>query len=378
MFRNIINCILFFISIIFYTVIFLLCLEIYLRYTIVNPYIFYDKIYFIPEKIEQYYKSIFLEKYDKKYFRHIENYDSFLGWDYHIPTGRMRVNKNQDSQTIKIIAIGNSFTYGVQVDSSDCYPECLERIFQKKIRKPVHVINMGVAGYGIDQSVLKYLKYGHQYNPKLVILGIYTRDYIRAAVSFYSYSKPLFKRKENLNNILITNTPIVQPDKMYDIIKYEQKNISYALIFIKSKFLYILYNIINPSDPNNFYEKTDIINEYILSTINKKLLEIDADLLIIQIPDGKYFLDKQTLKDGFNEKFSIHYRNTYSKIGLQYIDLLEELPKRFTLQEIFYDFYFRNPDNTMGHLTPKGNFELAKIIFEKIETLKLVKENREN
>ena len=361
------------VSLILTTIIILLCLEIYLRLSLHNPYKLYDCLYFIPAKLELYYKSLFLNKYKNQAFKHIENYDSFLGWDYHIPTGRMRIKKEPDSQAITVVALGDSFTYGVDVKSLDSYPEQLQETLQKKCKNNIRVLNMGVAGYGIDQAVLKYKKYGRKYKPRLVVLGVYTRDYIRSRLSFYGYAKPFYKLIDiDPKQIMLTNTHILPPAELYNIIKSDLSISLYSWLFIESKVLYRYHTLKNPEDPNNFYAETDIVNEHILRILQQELLKTKSKLFIVQIPDGRYFKDKDALQEGNKEKFGDHLRYTYDKLGIQYIDLIGELPQRFSLREIYNDFYIHNPNNSIGHFTPKGNYEIAKIIADNLISLNLL------
>ena len=55
----------------------------------------------------------------------------------------------------RVLAIGDSYTYGAEVNAEQTYSEQLEKLLPGS-----EVINMGVSAYGIDQAVIKYLKYG--------------------------------------------------------------------------------------------------------------------------------------------------------------------------------------------------------------------------
>jgi hypothetical protein len=54
------------------------------------------------------------------------------------------------------------------VNAEQTYSEQLEKLLLGS-----EVINMGVSAYGIDQAVIKYLKYGRAYHPDLIVFGIF-------------------------------------------------------------------------------------------------------------------------------------------------------------------------------------------------------------
>lgn len=73
----------------------------------------------------------------------------------------------------RIITLGDSFTFGKYVNTSDNYPEQLEVLLNKKIKcdniKKFEVINLGVFGYDITYTVERYRLRGQKYNPDLVL-----------------------------------------------------------------------------------------------------------------------------------------------------------------------------------------------------------------
>jgi len=54
------------------------------------------------------------------------------------------------------------------------------------------VLNLGVSGYGVAQSVLRYEKLGARYRPDVAVLGFFIHDYFRNEDRFRSYAKPYF------------------------------------------------------------------------------------------------------------------------------------------------------------------------------------------
>jgi hypothetical protein len=94
----------------------------------------------------------------------------------------------------RIITIGDSFTYGMNVDTGRSWPDELEGMLN---RGPVctgiryEVINLGVAGYDIEYSVERLLRRGLAYKPDLVIW--FPTEYERLLEKMF----PLYEANKN-------------------------------------------------------------------------------------------------------------------------------------------------------------------------------------
>ncbi len=81
------------------------------------------------------------------------------------------IEKQED--TFRIIALGDSFTFGAYVYTQDNYPSKLEKLLNSKMScrniKKFEVINLGVSGYDIQYSVERFIQRGIKYNPDLVL-----------------------------------------------------------------------------------------------------------------------------------------------------------------------------------------------------------------
>lgn len=81
----------------------------------------------------------------------------------------------------RIIALGDSFTYGVLVDTKDNWTEFLEdklnKITCKNIKK-FEIINLGVSAYDIQYAVERFRLRGKKYNPDLVLWLLKNDDFL--------------------------------------------------------------------------------------------------------------------------------------------------------------------------------------------------------
>lgn len=73
----------------------------------------------------------------------------------------------------RIVTLGDSFTYGMLVNTKDNYPEQLEDLLNSHICPPrvrhFDVINLGVPAYDVGMSVERFRLHGQKYRPDVVI-----------------------------------------------------------------------------------------------------------------------------------------------------------------------------------------------------------------
>jgi len=139
---------------------------------VVNP-IDKEKLIF-PEssELEYFYEpqSSFIEEQEKPFkATYTYNSDSLNErYDYSI-------EKPEDS--FRIITLGDSFTFGMNVDTQDNWSEQLEEMLNAEVScknfKKFEVINLGVAGYDTKYSVERFKRRGEKYNPDLVLWFLY-------------------------------------------------------------------------------------------------------------------------------------------------------------------------------------------------------------
>lgn len=86
-----------------------------------------------------------------------------------------------------VVAVGDSFTFGDDVTDADSWPAILERI------RGVRVINGGVPGFGLDQSVLQAERLNTLYRPDTVLVSFIPDDVHRCSLAAFSGRvKPYF------------------------------------------------------------------------------------------------------------------------------------------------------------------------------------------
>jgi len=347
-------------------------LEGYLRVTAKQKSKLYEGIETVPEIADTYFQYVFLEKHSTKDAWNNANYDPQLGWDYQIAASRIRGPRKtgpKPAGMFRVITLGDSFTWGIEVKDEECFPHYLEKILQGQ--RAAEVFNMGVGSYGIDQMLLKYLQHGRQLRPDVVVLGIYPHDYDRTRLSFYSYSKPLFRPDEKAGQYVLDNVPVPPPKEVYARLASSLKGTeSYGLVFLKNRVRKLLSTALGS---NGYYSETDRLVEYLLARLKDELDKTGTKLLVVNIPPGHAFENDQALSKGKSGPQTAHLRALYGKLEIPYVDLLEALPQNRPLATIYRDYYIHRPDGSIGHFTPLGNAEVAKVISEALKQKGMIK-----
>lgn len=77
----------------------------------------------------------------------------------------------------RIITLGDSFTYGLFVNTEDNWTERLERQLNADCGHAFEVINLGVSGYDTQYSAERFRKRGEKYHPDMVIWLFQNNDF---------------------------------------------------------------------------------------------------------------------------------------------------------------------------------------------------------
>jgi len=122
-----------------------------------------------------------------------------------LPNGlRSNGNKPRESEK-RILAVGDSYTFGDQVGDDETWPAALER------HLGVPVLNGGVCGYGVGQTVLRAQELTPRFRPDVLIVGLIPADIWRAQSSgFYSRRKPYFELENKIP--VLRNVPLSLPE----------------------------------------------------------------------------------------------------------------------------------------------------------------------
>jgi lysophospholipase L1-like esterase len=94
---------------------------------------------------------------------------------------------------VRIMAVGDSQTYGQALDAGWVYPEALERVLGRAL--PVEVLNLGVSGHQSEDILKVVRRFLPELRPDLVVYGMCLNDFLPSGISQYehleAYALPL-------------------------------------------------------------------------------------------------------------------------------------------------------------------------------------------
>jgi hypothetical protein len=121
--------------------------------------------------------------------------------------GKRDFSYNHNGERLRILVLGDSFTFGDEVSDDETYSSYLQEMLPD-----AEVINMGVHGYGHDQMLILLKEEGIKYAPDIVIVGFLPLDMSRNLLAFRDYAKPRFLLQGGA--LRLTGTPVPRPEEI--------------------------------------------------------------------------------------------------------------------------------------------------------------------
>ena len=296
----------------------------------------------------------FCENYRDREDLDFPGYDPELGWDIETSGDRIRgsmlISKVPDKAILRILAVGDSFTFGNDVGEHENFSYLLSKQIPR-----VEVLNMGVPGYGIDQAYLKYRSFGRSYRPDVVLFGVYVSDYERSSVTFTSYAKPKFTVADG--RLMLTNQPVPTARESLKRIDASLAEKVYIFELLKNAVRKIKYG--SKAKQKFFAENSALITQ-IFSELKSSLSDRQT-LLIVHIPKGESFIKEEP----FREEVSNSLIAIYEKLRIPYIDLRRAfMTDDIAPTSVVKTYYVEDSSGSVGHLSPRGHAKVAELIVE--------------
>lgn len=93
---------------------------------------------------------------------------------------RIKINKHglrgseiENKDKPFLLCLGDSFTFGIGVNDKETYPAVLGEILEDRFQ----VLNGGVTGYNLSQSLGRLMMLGQQLKPAIVVLAVFANDW---------------------------------------------------------------------------------------------------------------------------------------------------------------------------------------------------------
>lgn len=254
----------------------------------------------------------------------------------------------------KILAVGDSFTFGDQVSDFETWPAILERLSSQR------VYNAGVCAYGIDQAILRAEQWlSHpSLRPDIVILSIMWMELARLEYRSYpaiQYSpKPYFEIK---NKDAILHTEHVAGQSKTDSLNWTpvRRALGHSRIIDRVMRKLAPQYWMKPMDrrpPEYTSEKAEVILCPVLKRFQERVKKAKAlPVVLLQYTINDRPEDKKLMDTA---------RKCTERLGLVTIDLFpiqekvkQENEKAF--QSLFFGY---------GHMTALGNKLVANEVWK--------------
>lgn len=123
-----------------------------------------------------------------------------------------------------ILAVGDSFTFGDEVNDAETWPAALQRLTGRL------VLNAGVSGYGFDQIVLRAETLAPIYRPEAIVVAFIADDILRTEMRrLWGADKPYFDLvtgKAELRNV-----PVPPRAAAATTLSFWQRLLGYSFLF---------------------------------------------------------------------------------------------------------------------------------------------------
>ena len=274
------------------------------------------------------------------------SHDVLLGWDNRFGGTRVRDRDAVGAATgLRAVSVGDSFVFGNDVAADENFSAVLERDWQ------VEVLNMGVPGYGIDQSALKYEHFGAPYAPDVVLFGIYVHDYERSTVAFTHFAKPLFV--EQPDGFVIANQPVPDPRSELERIGADFEDRWYLPTLAGD-----ISRRLGTGAGDDFFDRGDRLVRHILSELKRHILP-GQRLLVIHIPSGDAFAIEPAEHREMHERLIA----IYDALAIEHVDLAAAFQDA---ADPITEFYVTRSSGSPGHLNPTGHARVAELIAARL------------
>jgi len=309
-------------------------LELFARFIIKQPYYAFPEGYFVEKEFYGYGLA-----------------QNFRG-KYSQPEFTISINTNSDGlrdrehfpcdNCYKILALGDSFTFGDGVELNDTYLSILEDRLNKNANKKYEIIKAGVAGYSTYNEKLYLEKNGLKYHPDIVFVQFWWDD---LGIDKISY---------------LADTGFLTTGKIKSFAQWRlflNKNFR-AYAFLRALYTRIFNKALFASRANFFPDSEDVLRQKFNITLRqfKDIEEIckqnNIVCFFLLIPLKEFVYDKGGIKKEWDA-----FCDFLNQDDIKYIDITPQLIKAVNKGEAV--FFIVDP-----HLNKNGHRIVAEALYQ--------------
>lgn len=266
-----------------------------------------------------------------------------------------------EKNSVCILCLGDSFTWGWGVNDNEAYPAELEKILQSRYPLlDVQVLNAGVSGYGTDEELEFLKKFGASLKPNIVIVQFFSGN------DFNDNRLPANHSTEIRDRMLYqVPRPVTQQKPVWLRIVEWLKQRSHLAHLVSNRVGNFLMRIglfdeLERSSSSYFTEEDGRRATDYLVEISKVAGRLGAKTLFVFVPDKIQVLSRP--KDPLRAAMLVQEAAVVA--GVPFVDLASELVKKENLNDLYF---VQDP-----HLTSKGHKLMAQILSKRISDLGLI------
>jgi hypothetical protein len=306
-------------------------------------------------------------------FAYHTQYDKDLGWvnianyykkDFYDPGIYVKTNskgfrsdKEFDTQVpagkLRIVCLGDSMTFGAGVDNDHTWCEQLASLDPR-----LETVNMGEAGYGVDQMYLWYLRDGVELNHNVQIFAFIGDDFRRMRLTNANgYEKPVLKMETG--KLVAHNIPVPRVSGLRRWIM-ENPDLIFQLRLVQ--LMQAAMETVLPSSKQPTEMQRLVVAKMIdtLLMINKQKGSV---LVLLYLP-----IKNEYAREESSQPWRSIVREEASQRGVPFIDLVDELQKvpKQAMEALFIPRGSQYYASTAGHYSENGNEFVARELYSRL------------
>jgi hypothetical protein len=233
-------------------------------------------------------------------------------------------------------------------------------------RDGLEVLNMGVPGYGIDQAYLKYLEFGQQYSPDVVLFGIYVSDYERSSIGFTASAKPRIARRDQTFEIV--GRPVPAPQQQLESI---DRQLAGRIYLVEAARNFRRKASVGEAERTSFFAETDAVVTHMLQSLQRNIGD-QRTLIVVHIPRAESFIEPEAFRDEMSRRLLAIYAEldiTFIDLGSEFVsvDSTESADSDESAAEAAFERYYVHRENgSAGHLSAAGHARVADLVVESL------------
>ncbi len=272
--------------------------------------------------------------------------DKVDGWNNILVTSNSLGVRNGNTKAINmnnvILAAGDSFVFGDQVNDDETWPAFLQK-------QGYNVFNLGVGGYGTAQSLRRLQLFIETYNltPETVILQtLVGHDFKRDQLDFRSGFPSVSLHKNNAGNVEFYSPS----EDAINIIGSKYNTIDKNAIILLSEYSYLAKEVFKVQ-VNLFQNR--LMRKYIKSLPKSEIIDFTL-IEFKKIPYNKFFVLQYANKKIKGMAAERDYLlNKLRELNIPYIDTYNSTRDQKGIMKDLYD----------GHHNKKGNKVIAETLI---------------